>query len=228
MSTKLKLMGVDVASFGNAFADEKGAKPIVFEDPFKGTYKKLLFDAEGTELLGGILVGDASEYSTLAVLAKSDQALPVAPGELLLDKKSSAGADLLMSMPAEAQVCSCNNVSKDRICSAIRDQKLASVDEVKKCTKAGAGCGGCLPLVIDLFKAELKKAGQTVSSALCEHFAYTRQELFQIVKTKGIKSFNALLDTSGPSCAARTECPAKNSACCFATSPSLRGGGFAS
>jgi hypothetical protein len=92
MSTKLKLMGVDVASFGNCFADEKTAKAITYEDPFKGTYKKLLFNHEGTRLLGGILVGDASEYGTLSMLAKSDQPLPMAPGELLLGKPASGGA----------------------------------------------------------------------------------------------------------------------------------------
>lgn len=199
MSTKLKLMGVDVASFGNAFADEKGAKAITYEDPFKGNYKKLLFDAEGTKLLGGILVGDASEYATLSVLAKSGQTLPVAPGELLLGKKgeAKAGADMLTAMPDSAQVCSCNNVSKAEICSAIRAKNLGGVDEVKKCTKAGTGCGGCVPLVTDLFQSEMKKSGLKVNNSLCEHFAFTRQEIFEVVKVKGIKSFNELMTSHG-------------------------------
>ena len=197
MSTKLKLMGVDVASFGDAFADEKGAKVIAYEDPFKGTYKKLLFNAEGTKLLGGILVGDANEYGTLSTLAKSGKALPASPGELMgvggntgLKTQHSALAD-------DAQVCSCNNVSKGAICSSIREKNLSSVDEVKKSTKAGTGCGGCLPLVSDLFKAEMKKSGQKVNNTLCEHFAYTRQELFQIVKIKGVKSFSNLIASHG-------------------------------
>lgn len=195
MSTKLKLMGVDVASFGNAFADEKGAKAITFEDPFQGTYKKLLFNTEGTKLLGGILVGDAAEYSTLSIMAKSDKPLAISPGELLVPKKS--GGNDLAEMADEAQVCSCNNVSKSKICDSIRDKNLCSVDEVKKCTKAGTGCGGCVPLVTDIFKAEMKKSGQKVNNSLCEHFAFTRQELFEIVKIKGIKSFTALIATHG-------------------------------
>src|SRR5262249_22191851 len=153
MSTKLKLMGVDVASFGNCFADEKTARPITYEDPFKGTYKKLLFNLDGTRLLGGILVGDASEYGQLSLLAKSDKPLPMAPGELLVGARAgvpSAAAVLCDDM----QVCSCNNVSKSKICGSIRELNLCSVEEVKKCTKAGTGCGGCLPLVTDLFKAE--------------------------------------------------------------------------
>jgi len=196
MSTKLKLMGVDVASFGDAFADDKGAKAISFEDPFQGTYKKLLFNPEGTKLLGGILVGDAGEYATLAALAKGGQALPRPPGELI-GVVGNSGFRTHSSLGDDAQVCSCNNVSKVAICSAIREKNLGSVDEVKKCTKAGTGCGGCLPLVSELFKAEMKKSGQKVNNALCEHFAYTRQELFQIVRITGVKSFNDLLASHG-------------------------------
>jgi len=202
MSTKLKLMGVDVASFGNCFADEKTGKAITFEDPFHGTYKKLVFDLEGTRLLGGILVGDASEYSTLAALAKSDQPLSMSPVELLGMRTAECGtrngkASLLDAMPEHAQVCSCNNVSKSRICKAICDQNLTSVDEVKACTRAGTGCGGCLPLVVDLFKAQLQSAGKKVTNYLCEHFDFTRQELFQIVKIKRIKSFGELVRSHG-------------------------------
>lgn len=197
MSTKLKLMGVDVASFGNCFPDEKTSKAITYEDPFKGTYKKLLFSLEGDKLLGGILVGDAAEYSKFSMLAKSDKPLPMTPGELLVPSSSGTAADSLGLMSNDSQICSCNNVSMGAICSAISEQKLCTVEEVKKCTKAGTGCGGCLPLVTDLFKAEMKKSGQKVNSALCEHFAHTRQELFEIVKIKGLKSFGDLIKSHG-------------------------------
>src|SRR5687768_673223 len=58
LSTKLKLMGCDVASFGDYEAPPERAVPLVFEDPFANVYKKLLFNPEGTKLLGGVLVGD--------------------------------------------------------------------------------------------------------------------------------------------------------------------------
>ncbi len=200
MSTKLKLMGVDVASFGNAFADEKQSKAIVYEDPFKGAYKKLVFNLDGTKLLGGILVGDASEYGQLSMLAKSSEPLPMPPSELLLGKsdgsKSSAGG-MVAGIANDTQVCSCNNVSKGQICSAIKDKNLTSVEEIKLCTKAGTGCGGCLPLVTDLFKAQIKASGKQVSNALCEHFACSRQELFEIVKIKRIQSFDELIRAHG-------------------------------
>jgi nitrite reductase (NADH) large subunit len=200
MSTKLKLMGVDVASFGNCFADEKTAKAITYEDPFKGSYKKLLFSHDGAHLLGGILVGDASDYGALTMLAKSSDPLAMTPSELLLgkgDAKAAGPAGMVTNIPNDTQICSCNNVSKGQICSAIRDKNLTSVDEIKSCTKAGTGCGGCLPLVTDLFKAQIKAAGKKVNNYLCEHFACSRQELFEIIKIKRIKTFDELIRAHG-------------------------------
>ncbi|HZV07995.1 MAG TPA: nitrite reductase large subunit NirB [Gemmataceae bacterium] len=199
LSTKLKLMGVDVASFGNPFADDKTARPITVEDPFKGSYKKLLFSIDGTRLLGGILVGDASEYGQLSMLAKSDEPLSMPPSELLFGKISEGrgpGA-ALAGIANDTQICSCNNVTKGQICDAIRDKNLTSVEEIKLCTKAGTGCGGCLPLVTDLFKATIKASGKKVSNALCEHFSCSRQELFQIIKIKRIRTFDELVRTHG-------------------------------
>jgi nitrite reductase (NADH) large subunit len=195
ISTKLKLMGVDVASFGRHEAPAAEARPLVYEDPFGGVYKKLLFSHDGLRLVGGVLVGDAADYGRLLALTTSGQPLPVPPGELILGKKDAraAGADL----DDACQVCSCNNVSKGQICHAIREQGLADLGAVKACTKAGTGCGGCLPLVSDLLAAELKAAGKAVSQRLCEHFAYTRPELFEIVKIRGIKTYAELVASHG-------------------------------
>lgn len=172
MSTKLKLLGVDVASFGDYEAGPDRAEPMVFEDPFAGIYKKLLFDHQGQHLLGGVLVGDAEDYSRLLAIANSSDPLPCTPSELMGmggNLASSLGAD---TMSDDDQVCSCNSVSKGAICSAISDQNLTSVESVKSCTKAGAGCGGCLPLVTDIFQAEMAKAGVELNKDLCQHFAY--------------------------------------------------------
>ena len=195
MSTKLKLMGIDVASFGDYEAKPEIARPLSFEDPFSGVYKKLLFSHDGTRLLGGVLVGDASDYSNLLLLSKSQDVLPCAPGELIVGKKN--GATTAPKMSVETQVCSCNNVSYGEICDAIGKQELATLGEVKQCTRAGTGCGGCLPVVTSILHAQLQAAGKTVNKNLCEHFAYTRQELFQIVKIKEIKTFVELLESHG-------------------------------
>ncbi|MGN6544125.1 MAG: nitrite reductase large subunit NirB [Aureliella sp.] len=198
LSTKLKLMGIDVASFGDYEAGADRAQPLAFEDPFDGVYKKLLFDHAGKRLLGGILVGDASDYAALSVLAKSGQPLPCAPAQLIGAGGSVAeavgGAD---TMSDDAQVCSCNNVSKGAICQAIADGGLQSLADVKACTRAGTGCGGCMPLVTDIFKAAMVKSGVQLNNHLCEHFAYSRQELFAIVKVKEIKTYAQLVASHG-------------------------------
>ena len=198
LSTKLKLMGVDVASFGEYELPAEKAIPLFFEDPFGGKYKKLFFSPNGKRLLGGILVGDASEYGTLSMLVKSKSTLPCSPHELIvggLSVASSLGG--IDGMPDSAQICSCNNVSKRDIVAAIRDQDLDSPAAVKACTKAGAGCGGCFPLVTDLFKAQMKLLGKKVTNHLCEHFSYSRTELFAIIKTKRIKSFQDAISQLG-------------------------------
>ncbi len=198
LSTKLKLLGVDVASFGDFDTGPERAAPLIFEDPLGGVYKKLLFDRAGRRLLGGVLIGDASDYGALSVLAKSEDELPCAPGDLLGGSGGTVmalgGAD---AMSDGAHVCSCNNVSKGAICAAIREQGLTSLDDVKACTTAGTGCGGCIPLMTDVFKAEMLKAGVEVNNHICEHFAYSRQELFDIVKIKGITTFDELMASHG-------------------------------
>ncbi|MBI3469685.1 MAG: nitrite reductase small subunit NirD [Planctomycetes bacterium] len=194
LSTKLKLMGVDVASFGAYEAPSDKATALVFEDPFAGVYKKLVFAPDGKRLLGGVLVGDAADYGRLSMLAKADAPLPCQPHELVVG--ASAPAVGLDAMPDGAQVCSCNSVAKGVICEAIR-AGAETIDAIKRCTRAGTGCGGCIPLVTDLLRSENKKAGKLVVSHLCEHFPYSRTELFAIVKAKRLRTFDAVRDHAG-------------------------------
>lgn len=197
LSTRLKLMGVDVASFGDYEAGADAARPLTYEDPFGGVYKKLLFSPDGTRLVGGILVGDASDYGSLMMLAKNGTELPAEPGALVLGAGGGGVAVSATGMPDETQVCQCNGVSKGDICAAVRAGGCGTVGDVKAQTRAGAGCGGCLPLVTDLLKQELEAAGRTVSNDLCEHFPYTRQELLDIVKVKEIRTFADLIAGHG-------------------------------
>jgi nitrite reductase (NADH) large subunit len=198
MSTKLKLMGVDVASFGDSFARTAGAREISMVDALTGTYKKIVVDAKGKRLLGGILVGDAANYNMLHQIMQNGMALPPHPEDLILPARDSKAAGIGVEMlPASAKICSCENISKAVLCDAIRDNHLTSVGEIKKCTKAGSGCGGCVPLINDILKAELKSAGVPVTNHLCEHFAYSRQELFHIIKVQGIRTFDELIQRNG-------------------------------
>src|SRR4029077_12258445 len=139
---KLKLMGVDVANFGKYELPAEQATPLTLEDPFGGTYKKLFFSKDGSQLLGGVLVADASDYGKLLMLSKTDTSLPCQPHELIVGKATSNDAGTgIEAMPDSAQICSCNNVSKGAICKAIRDQGIDTLDALKVCTKVGTGCG---------------------------------------------------------------------------------------
>jgi nitrite reductase (NADH) large subunit len=194
LSAKLKLLGTDVANFGE-HTERGDQRTIIYEDLVKGVYKKLVVSNDAKQLIGGVLVGDAAEYTSLLHYAVSGDPLPVSPDELILGSRGGAAGGAL-PLPDGATVCSCNGVTKGAICKSVQDGALTPVD-VKKCTKAGAGCGGCLPLVTDLVNAELKSLGKVVKPRLCEHFDFTRQELFEIVRVKHYRSFAELLETHG-------------------------------
>ena len=199
LSTKLKLMGIDVASFGDAFAATPGAESIVFSDPVANVYKRLVVSAGGTQVLGGILVGDAAMYQTLVQMVRGDMPTPRNCEELVLPARAGSGAATGMgveSLADTAMVCSCNSVSKGAICAAV-EGGATDVPALKACTTAGTGCGGCVPLVTDLLKLELRRAGVEVRNNLCEHFDYSRQELFDIVRVHRLTSFSQVLADHG-------------------------------
>ncbi|HZN14377.1 MAG TPA: nitrite reductase large subunit NirB, partial [Acidimicrobiales bacterium] len=196
-STKLKLMGVDVASFGDSFGATEGAQSVTYADPISQVYKRLVVDASGVRVLGGILVGDASMYGTLAQMARGDMPTPDNPAELIFPERSGGVTLGVGSLSATATVCSCNNVSKGAICSVIAETDGCDVAAIKAATKAGTGCGGCVPLVTEILKAEQRAAGLEVRTALCEHFDYSRQELFDIVRVHQLHSFSELLASHG-------------------------------
>jgi len=195
LSTKLKLLGIDVASFGDPFAQEEGVESIEYRDAISGIYKKVLLGAGGKRVLGGILVGDSSAFGALSHYARSGDVLTISPGELL----GMGAGDSLASgtLPDAAQVCSCNNVSKAQVCEAIRANDLRTVAEVKTCTRAGTGCGGCLPLVNDLLHETLREAGVSVKKTICEHFPLSREELVHAVKVRQLKTYHEVLSTVG-------------------------------
>jgi nitrite reductase (NADH) large subunit len=198
LSAKLKLLGVDVASFGDAFATTAGAHAITFVDPLSKVYKKLVVDAAGEQVLGGILVGDASAYQVLVQMSRGDMPTPEHPERLIVP--ATDGESVLVGVGAlacDATICSCNRVTKDSVCAAIAADGLTDVGAIKRTTSAGTTCGGCVPLLTDILKDELRRAGATVDDSLCEHFAYTRQELFEIVRVERIVSFSELLSSHG-------------------------------
>ncbi|MET8360375.1 nitrite reductase large subunit NirB [Micromonospora sp. NPDC005171] len=186
-ATKLKLLGVDVASFGDAHGATEGCLDVTFTDPATRVYAKLVLSDDAHTLLGGVLVGDASAYPTLR--ASVGGPLPAAPLALLAPDGGGADAGTL---PAGAQVCSCNAVTRGDVDAAIADG-CADVPALKACTRAGTSCGSCVPMLKQLLDA----AGVAQSSALCEHFDVSRRELFEIVRVRGIRTFSRLVAEHG-------------------------------
>jgi nitrite reductase (NADH) large subunit len=193
-SARLKLLGTDVATFGDPMQDPSKSRVIRIEDQVRGTYKKLVLRRDTRQLVGGILVGEASSYGTFLHLTRSQQLLSENLEELGLD---GSGQKACGALPDDAQICSCNSVAAGAVRLRIREDGLTTLAQVKTCTKAGTGCGGCVPMVTDLLAAELKAAGREVKPRLCEHFAYTRQELYEIVSAKQIRTFKQLVESHG-------------------------------
>ncbi|SHM90806.1 nitrite reductase large subunit NirB [Polaribacter sp. KT 15] len=197
MSTKLKLSGIDVASFGDALNDNDGLE-IVYENAFEGVYKSIIVNKEGTSLLGGIMVGDASDYSMLHQIFLNGMKIPENPAQLILPATDGAATlGDVMDLPDDAQVCSCESVTKGQICGVIENGEAKDLADVVSCTKAGTGCGGCKPMVADLTTATLKSLGITVKDTVCEHFDFNRQDLYKIIEVKGYTTFNEVLDNHG-------------------------------
>ncbi|NER62814.1 nitrite reductase large subunit [Pseudomonas sp. MAFF212427] len=196
MSTKLKLLGVDVGSIGDAHGATPGARSYRFIDEANAAYRRLVVDASGKRVLGAVLVGDNSYYDTLLQYVQNGIALPADPAGLILPQSGGAPALGADALPDTATICSCYNVSKGAVCSAI-DSGCSDLAQLKCQTKASTGCGGCTALLKQVFEHELIARGVAVDKSLCEHFAYTRQELYALVRVEGILSFDEMLAKHG-------------------------------
>lgn len=217
LSTKLKLMGVDVASFGDFFADkgklsrplpgskrrggkeENSAEPQVkamtYRDPFSDVYKKYIFTADGKYLIGGMMVGDVKDYVKLVGMCSKQKMVEKPPAEFIIGAKKE-GEEEGDDLDDDAQICSCHNVTKKQVFDAVKDGSH-SIGDIKSCTKLGTGCGGCMPLGTSIFNQAMKSAGQEVSNHLCPHFPYSRADLFMIVKFRKLKDFGAVMKSAG-------------------------------
>lgn len=199
MSTQLKLIGVEVASFGDPFIENENVTAIVYENKFSGLYKRINVTKDGKRLLGGILVGDSSDYNGLFQIYSNGMSLPKNPEDLILGSRGGENSTLgnAMDLPETAVICSCENVTKGAICCSIVDETCTTFSDVVKLTKATTGCGGCKPMVVDLVKSTQKSVGKEVKDVICEHFAYNRQELYDIIKINKFTSHNEVLGVVG-------------------------------
>ncbi|KAH1572434.1 hypothetical protein KXW50_006292 [Aspergillus fumigatus] len=222
LSTKLKLLGVDVASFGDFFADRDGpkflpgqrpsivdgsvgnadgdkepsVKALTYKDPFAGIYKKYLFTMDGKYLLGGMMIGDTKDYVKLNQMVKSQKPLEVPPSQFILgaQKEGEENAD---DLDDDAQICSCHNVTKGDIVENVKSGTCKTIGEIKSCTKAGSGCGGCMPLVQSIFNKAMRDMGQEVSNHLCMHIPYSRADLYTVIAVKRLRTFVDVMQAVG-------------------------------
>jgi len=228
LSTKLKLLGVEVASFGDFFADRDGpkylparakriangqgkpdalktltnglppapVKALTYKDPFTNVYKKYIFTMDGKYLLGGMMIGDTRDYVKLVPLVKNQKELDTPPSELILGAKKE-GEDEGDDLDDDTQICSCHNVTKQDVTSVVKDGTCKSLGEVKSCTKAGTGCGGCMPLVTSIFNKTMKDMGNEVKNNICPHFTYSRADLYNIIMVKRLKTLPEVMKEAG-------------------------------
>ena len=197
MSAKLKLLGVEVGSIGDAHGRTPDSLSYVYQDDAAGVYKKIVVSGDGAKLLGAVLVGDTTDYGNLLQMKLNDMPLPTHPDTLILPAHAGAKPTLgVDALPDSAQICSCFDVTKGRIAEAVT-AGCHTVAAIKAETKAGTGCGGCVPLITQVLNAELARQGVEVKNHLCEHFAFSRQELFHLVKVGQLKTFEEVLSKHG-------------------------------
>ena len=196
MSTKLKLLGVDVGSIGDAHATTPGARSYRFIDETSASYRRLVVSGDGKRVLGAVLVGDNNYYDTLLQYAQNGITLPDDPSSLILPVSDGVPTLGAGALPDTATLCSCHNVTKGAVCCQV-DAGIIDLGELKAVTKAATGCGGCASLLKQVFEHELSARGVAVDKSLCEHFAHTRQELYGIVRVEGIERFDQLLARHG-------------------------------
>lgn len=198
MSTKLKLLGVDVASVGDCQASEPDSLELVWNDPTEMVYKKLVVGPDGREVRGAVLVGDAGPYDLLRPLAATRAVLP-APADSVLFPDAGGGGAVAGpdALPDAAVICSCNNVCKGDIVASVTEQEVRDIPAMKACTRAGTGCGSCVPVLQTLLNGALERQGITVDRSLCEHFALTRAELFDVIRVRQLRTFTAVVQSVG-------------------------------
>ncbi|PKE37653.1 nitrite reductase (NAD(P)H), partial [Klebsiella pneumoniae] len=198
MSTKLKLLGVDVASFGDAQGRTPGCQSYQWTDGPQQIYKKIVVSQDGKALLGGVLVGDASDYATLLQMMLNGMALPPRPESLILPALEGAAPKALgvAALPDSAPICSCHNVSKGDICQAVNNG-ARDMSAIKSCTRAATGCGGCSALVKQVMEYQLAEQGVEVKKDVCEHFPWSRQEIYHLVRVNHIHTFEQLISRYG-------------------------------
>jgi nitrite reductase (NADH) large subunit len=186
LGTKLKVMGVELASMGETKPASETDEVVVYREEKRGIYKKVILRDE--KLAGAILLGDASMSSTLMQMFLSGTKVPERRADLLFEAPEEKSLLQVLDLPDSVQVCNCNGVSKRQIVDAIKSG-CGSVAKVGACTKAGTGCQSCKGVIAQLVDAYRDAAAVDAS----EHFyvpgvPLEKSELVIEIRRRGIKS----------------------------------------
>lgn len=196
IATRLKVMGVEVASMGLTEPTEEGDEVVQFTEPKKGTYKKLII--RDGRLLGSILLGDISKSAYLMQAFGQNTPLPDERLSLLFDMGAPAAKVTFEEMALEMQVCNCNGVSKGAIVSCVKAGKRTA-KSVMENTRAGMGCGACKGLVGEIVNWAC--GGQAEVDPASEYYVPTiplsKPELILAIREAGLKSVSQVFQVLG-------------------------------
>ncbi len=173
--TQLKVSGVNVFSAGQ-FQDGEQTKAIRVHDEFAGIYKKVVI--QDNKIIGAVLFGDTSDSTRLlSMMRNGEDVAEMSKVAIFPSESGEPQVSPVVALADDDNVCDCNGISKGTIISAIKEQGLTTVEEVKQCTSAGRSCGGCKPLIADLIKLT---TGEDVSNApepICGCSKLTHEEV---------------------------------------------------
>ena len=198
-ATKLKVTGVDLFSAGD-FADGPGREDIVFRDPGRGIYKRLVI--EGDRLLGAVMYGDTADGAWFFSQIKDGTDITPLRDTLIFGPAFQGGAQAdplaaVAALPPEAEICGCNGVCKGKIVTAIQGGAL-TLEAVRASTKASSSCGTCTGLVEQVMALTLGDAFKAnTNPAMCKCTDHTHEDVRRLIKAGGLKSIPAVMQQLG-------------------------------
>jgi nitrite reductase (NADH) large subunit len=192
-AAKLKIMGVDVFSAGDW--SEQNAEPVRYEDRALGIYKKLAL--RDGKLAGVILVGDTADSHRYMEWLRAETDLSSQRRHLLFPPPAADAGAGVAEMPDSATVCGCVGVTKGTIISAIHDQGVNTLSQLKECTRASTGCGSCTALCQDLLRAVAPDFADEKKKVICGCVPFAEDKLRDILRSQKLKSVQEILDIYG-------------------------------
>jgi nitrite reductase (NADH) large subunit len=198
-ATKLKVTGCDLFSAGD-FADAPGREDIVFRDPARGVYKRLVI--EGDHLVGTVMCGDTADGNWFFGLIKDGTDITPMRETLIFGPAYQGGAQsdpmaAVAALPLDAEICGCNGVCKGKIIDAI-SAGATTLEGVRATTKASSSCGTCTGLVEQVLAVTLgDEFVLPTSQPMCKCTDHTHEDVRRFIKSMALKSIPAVIQELG-------------------------------